>query len=237
MIRKLKTLLLTTILLMSFVALGNDKNDMLLGDSLFISKKYTEAFEIYKSQFDLGNASPAMALKMAFIKEGLRDDVAALYYLNTYYELTADKAVLIKMNELAEEKGLSGYEVEDRHFFQTNLLRFKNELIIFLVALSLLLLVITFRSKRKKRLAVGVPVIQVLVLVALLVVVNDWLAPNIAIINEDTLLMSGPSAAAEPIDIVDNGHKIEVLDEFDVWVKVIWEGEEAYIRKTKLLEL
>lgn len=209
---------------------------MTTGDSLFVEKKYTEAFEHYKIAFQNDQASQAMLLKMAFIKEGLGDYVNALFYLNKYYLLTADKSVLIKMEELASEKGLSGYRVGDADFFQTALLRFNLELQLLLVAVSLLLLVLTLKADRN-HFPLGLPIVQVLVLCCLMIVSNDWLGERRAIIKEHTILMTGPSAAAEPFDQVKKGHKVRILGESDVWVKIQMDDEEAFIRKAKLLQL
>ena len=84
---------------------------------------------------------------------------------------------------------------------------------------------------------IGLPVVQALVLVALMVVANGWFQPKQAIIKENTILMSGPSAASEPLEVVKPGHKIQMVGESDVWIKVRWEDAEAYIRKSKLLRL
>ena len=86
-------------------------------DSLFIKQKYTEAFAIYNEVFKSGKVSESMLVKMSFIKEGLGDNVQALYFLDQYYNLTADKSVLLKMQELADENDLNGYSVGDKEFF------------------------------------------------------------------------------------------------------------------------
>ncbi|MGB3465691.1 MAG: hypothetical protein WBA74_10490, partial [Cyclobacteriaceae bacterium] len=69
----------------SFCALSHsvlaDPGDRLTtADSLFQAKKYTESFELYEQIIVEDMAySPAMLLKMAFIKEGLGDYSNALY--------------------------------------------------------------------------------------------------------------------------------------------------------------
>ncbi len=237
MIEKLKTIVFIGICFLSVCAFSQGKNSLEKADSLFMSKKYTQAFELYDAQFESGKVTPAMLLKMAFIKEGLRDHVSALYFLNQYYFLTADKSVLYKMEELAEEQNLSGYQVGDSDFFQTNLLRFQDEIVLALAFISLFLLIATISSSRKDRMPIGLPIVQVLVLGALLVSSNGLFQSEEAIIKDNAVLMTGPSAAAEPLEVVEPGHKLQLLDESDVWVKVNWEGEQVFIRKSKLLRL
>ena len=231
---KIKGFFLLSVFLTSSVCAQADIES---ADSLFTAQKYTEALEIYEEVYNGGMASSAMLLKMSFIKEGLRDHVSALYFLNAYYEMTYDKAVLHKMEEIALENNLSGYEVGDEQFFLTNLSRHKTEIQSLLALIAAVLLLVTFTAKRKNRLVVGVPVIQVIVLVALLTVSNGWLEKNRAIVVETTLLMNGPSPAAEVVEQISKGHLVQIIDESDVWAKVIWEGEEMYLRKGRLLKL
>ncbi len=234
--RKLNLLIFSILLGTLLIEASAQQVNVDLGDSLFQKKKYTEAFELYHTSFQNGEASPSMFLKMAFIKEGLGDYVHALFYLSRYYSLTTDKSVLVKMSELASENGLSGYHVGDAAFFETALLRFDSEIQLFLGGLSLLLLVLTLKS-RKENLPIGLPIIQVVVLACLLIVSNDWVKEDRAIIEESTILMSGPSAAAEPIEQIKKGHQVEILEESEVWATIKMDDEIAYIRKSKLLKL
>jgi len=225
------TLLLTTIFGWSF-AQSNEALDK--ADSLFKEQKYTEAFDIYSDVFSAGNMTESMLVKMAFIKEGLGDNVQALYYLEQYYGVTSDKSVLLKMQELATAGGLNGYEVADKDFMLNFLSLYRLEIQIGLVLVSAFLLAFAYQSRKKKRMPVGIPILQIIILVSFLVISNDWLGKDTAIIQSSTLLMSGPSAGAEPVGWVNEGHRIEVLDESDVWTKIQWKEGEAFIRKSKL---
>lgn len=237
MIGKLKVRLFGLIFFLGILTHTSHASGLEKADSLFVAQKYTEAFELYQEVFDQGQGSPSMVLKMAFIQEGLKDHVQALYFLHKYYELTSDKSVLHKMEEIANEQNLEGYKVGDLDFFLTNLSRFKQEIQLGLSLMALVLMVVAFRSKQKGRMPIGVPIIQVLLLGCLLMVTNDWLKPNRAIIAKNTTLMSGPSAAAEAIGPIRPGHQVKLLDESDVWIKIDWMGDEAYIRKGRLIRL
>ena len=218
----------------SSLALSNEQLDT--ADSLFLKQKYTEAFAIYTAIFTAGDITESMLVKMAFIKEGLGDYVKALYYLDQYYNVTADKSVLVKMQELANENELNGYRVEDKDFFLNFLNLYWLELQLVLLAISVFLLVFTYQSRKKKRLPFGVPILQLIVLAVFLILSNDWMQTDTTIIQSPTLLMSGPSAGAEPIGWVNKGHKIVVLDELEVWTKIQWKDGDAYIRNSKLEE-
>lgn len=234
---KFKLTILILFYLGGFATVAEPAEQLKKADSLFMAKKYTSAFDLYASAYSDGQASPAMLLKMAFIKEGLGDDTQALYYLNKYYSVTADRAVLTKMQELANENQLSGYEVEDRHFFLNALTKYHLVIQLTLVAIILLLTVVIIRSKPKGELPIGVPVIQILLLAVLLTVSNKWLLPKQAIITEATFLMSAPSAASEPIGHVQNGHLVEIIGRTEAWTCIKWEGKDVYVRHAKLRTL
>ena len=47
--------------------------------------------------------------------------------------------------------------------------------------------------------------------------------------------MQGPSPGAPLVEIVNEGHRVEIIGKKDVWVEVLWEGEPAYIKEGNLL--
>jgi hypothetical protein len=237
MIAKFKVSILLLLFFTSFLAVASASSDLSKADSLFFNKKYTEAFEVYTSLQENSSVSASMLLKMAFIKEGLGDYTSSLYYLYNYYQLTNDRAVLVKMSELADKKSLSGYTVEDKHFFINAINKYLTEIQLLLAFTLLFLTLFTYRSKEKKELPIGVPVIQLVLAVVLLAVTNGWFQPNQAIIKDNTFLMSAPSAASEPIGPITKGHLVEVLEQTDVWTKVRWNEEEVFLRKSKLRNL
>ena len=66
--------------------------------------------------------------------------------------------------------------------------------------------------------------------------VNNFLEYDRAIINSDNvILMSAPSAGAEPVEIIEKGHLIEIISRHDTWVKILWFDQEVFIKTQKLL--
>ncbi|MBV6647338.1 MAG: hypothetical protein KI790_17905 [Cyclobacteriaceae bacterium] len=206
-------------------------------DSLFALQKYTEAFVLYETIFEEDKkASPAMLLKMAFIKEGLGNYVSALYYLNTYYQLTSDKKTLNKMREVAEQHDLVGYEYSDVDFFFNVLHRYEFHIIGALLAFSLMLAAYIYRKRTNNELPVTASLLQLLTIVVILLISNDLLSQEIGIVAKDkTLLMTGPSAGAEPVELIDSGHRLHVIEHGELWSKVQWNEQEVYLRKNRLL--
>ena len=177
-----------------------------------------------------------MLLKMAFIKEGLGDFSGALYYLNTYYLKTADRRVLNKMEELAGKKNLQGYEFTDFDFLLTNFYKYYDLLVYLLIAGSLLMLVLVYYQKIKLQRSPIIPAtVMVIFLAGLYYTLNYGRTYKRAIVSSpNTYLMSGPSAGSEVIDIIDKGHRIKLSGNEDVWIKVKWQDQIAYIKKDKL---
>jgi len=203
-------------------------------DSLFNTQKYTEAFGIYDSIFRSGKATDAMLLKMAFIREGLDDYTGTLYYLDQYYQLTADKQVLYKMEELAKAHGLKGYQVDDRRFFLNILQSYQSQIMLALTAVIVVLFFGMYMLRRKGSNVWGLAMVMVLLCLALAFLVNGGLQENRALIDKQALLMSGPSAASEPVERVNRGHRVEILDETEVWAEIRWEDRTVYIRNSKI---
>jgi hypothetical protein len=203
-------------------------------DSLFFQKKYTQSFEYYQSVFNQNLYSPAMLLRMAYIEEGLGRFANVMYYLSLYYGYTFDEAVLDKVQELAASRQLIGYEwsVSDR--LTTTWRRYGYWVTLILaVAACLLTGLVVFQVKRKRN-AMASWISQMVVLALLLIHVNFPFNKKAIIQHSNTFLMSGPSAGAAVVDKVGQGHRVTVLGEADVWVKINWKEREVFVRESDL---
>lgn len=207
-------------------------------DSLFAHQKYTEAFKMYENIFQQNQASPAMLTRMAFIQEGLGNYSDALYYLNLYFLKTSDKAALNKMRELAEKHHLVGYEYTDTKFFLNFLRKYQLEITLSLIAFSLFLLAYGFNKFRHDEKPATSLVLQALVLLLIVAFTNDLFFEKKAIVSQDhSMLMSGPSAGAEPVNYIGKGNKVSVLKSDALWTKINWDNREVYIRSKNLKSL
>lgn len=229
-------------LLVAFVLIHSlafaQKTELSTADSLFMNQKYTEAYETYEKIFNENQASPAMLTRMAFIQEGLGNYANALYYLNLYYLQSSDRDALTKMREIAEEHNLSGYEYSDFKFFENFIRKYQMEISFCLMAFSLFILGYSFRkTKKDERPAISLGV-QLIALIALLAINNELFIKDKGIINQDqSILMSGPSAGAEPIEAIGLGNKVTILETDELWSKIIWNDSEAYIRNKNVRKL
>lgn len=235
MIYQLKMRLFSVFFLIaSYTAFCADFEAIKKADSLFVNEKYTEAYYLYEDIFKQGVASPSMLLKMAYIQDGSENYPEALYYLDLYYKQSADKSVVSKMEEIAEANDLKGYNYDDLSFFSVLLNKFQLHGQLLLGTLAIMLLAYAYRKRREGYTPSTAFVFQLVVLGSLLFVSN-YQDPTKAIIQHNqTLLRSAPSAGGEPVMFVSKGHKVEVLEQSDVWTKIDWEGEEVFVRNGRL---
>ncbi|XOV91467.1 MAG: LPXTG cell wall anchor domain-containing protein [Bacteroidota bacterium] len=214
---------------------SDDKSLLIKADSLYQAKKYTEAFQGYEELFRQNKGSSAMFARMAFIKEGLADYTNALYYLSLYYNQTSDKRVLSKMRELADQHALTGYEYSDGMFISGLIKQYKNYILFGLFLLSLLLGLYIYRKKKNHEQPVTSGIFQLITIACIMVLLNNLIFQDYGIVSQsNSLLMSAPSAGSEPIDIIEKGHKIRLIDAGEVWSKVMWNDREVFIRNQNL---
>lgn len=205
-------------------------------DSLFVAKRYVQSLEHYKVIFKQREYTPAMLLKMAYIEEGLNHSGKALYYLSLYQQVTQNKAVLVKMEELAEKNNLEGYQQNDIDWLLTYYHDHH-----FLIAIVLAVFIFltyclsVFLKRRKESPWFGLSGMIVMVLM-LLMHINMGNKVATAIVAQDkTLLMDGPSAGAEVVAMVAAGNKVEIIGQQDVWAKVAWAGKIVFVKQNNLL--
>ncbi len=206
-------------------------------DSLFDKRKYTESLDIYEDILTVEKkASPAMLLRMAYIYEGLDNLSKALISLDQYYGLTSDKKVLAKMTELADQNGLEGYKTSDWDYLLNFYDKYRYLFVLVFVALAVLILSMIFRKKSKhNQFSPGLGIGLFAVLVLIFYLVNFAQIEDKGIITGgSSYLMSGPSAGADLVEVVSDGHKVEIISKTDIWIQIKWKGGRAYIRENNI---
>lgn len=239
--RKLFYLFLFIFLSITYSANCNSsKERLILADSLFAQKKYTQSFDLYEEIKDFDHkATAAMLLKMAFIKEGLGDYTNALYYLNLYYQLTYNKRVLKKMENLAEQHKLSGYNYDDVEFFLNIYHQYQLQIDFLIIGLAFMFFgILFFKQKTFKIQSSFHGIVYIGLLLVLLFINNYGRGHTKAIVTlSDVYLMKGPSPGSDVVDVISKGHRVDVIEQDDVWVKILWDENEAYIKAFNLKEI
>ncbi|MEM6297526.1 MAG: SH3 domain-containing protein [Bacteroidota bacterium] len=204
-----------------------------IADSLFQTGKYTDAFTIYEKLVHEEEVfSPQMLLKMAYVKEGIKEYPAALYYLNLYYRYSPQLEVLEKMERIAEEQVYEGYQYGDQQYFETLRGQYREILTLGFVVVAFLWLAFLVFQKVKQKPILGGSIGLLVWLVVALLWVNLSLQSRLGILQKDqAYLMDSPSAGGKPLGVLDAGHRLPILDKEDIWYKIEWEGQTGYIRE------
>jgi len=218
------------------ISVANNYATLDKADSLFEAKKYIQANKLYEQIFaNQQTYTPRMLLKMAFINEGLGNYSRALYLLNHYNEFHPDKAVVEKMENIAKEYKLEGYTYDDTEYFLLIFYTYYNKIIalLFLLGIAAFLYVIFKKKKAKGIIRIrGVMVGLYLFLIFYLIHYKPF---KKGIVNKkNALVMSAPSAGAKLIAQIDEGNRLKILGKNDIWYKVKWQNQDAYIRESSL---
>lgn len=216
-----------------------NKTPIVRADSLFAQKQYTQAFALYRQVLEKEQQfSPSMLLKMAFIKEGLREYTGAMYYLHLYYTKTPNRTVLRKMEDLAQAHQLAGYEYSDLQFFKTQFYEYYLAILEgLLLAAVITITVMAFRFQ-PKLIGDAFKLGFILYLVFIFYYINYLNLGREGIIRRNRIpVMSAPAAGADWLATANQGHKLKLTGEHDIWYEVEWKNRRAYIRKQNILLL
>lgn len=207
-------------------------------DSLFEKKLYTQSLEHYEAILKNNEYTPVMFLKMAYIYEGLGQIGRALYYLDRYQHSSGDRTTRIKMSELAEKYQLEGYDASDVDLFITWYQLAYPYITFSLATVCIFLLALSFRLKARKIRPVGaaVSMLFVAIIFAGHLYYGERFSHGI-IAEANTFIMSGPSPGSNVVERIGEGHRLDIIGKEDVWFKVRWQGETAYVRENGVLRL
>ena len=218
-------------------AFSVDVNELKTADSLFAIARYQESLVLYKKNFsDDKKNSPGLLLKLAFIAEKTNNYSDCLFYLSKLALVNPSRRLFEKMDKLANEQSLSGYEFDDYNYFIIFYRRYGDYIPILLLTLGTYIVVIMVTKARRRE-----PILQihkVSIVVYMLVMLGLLNIPSLyktcIIVNENTFLRDEPSSASHVVERVNKGHKLTVVGSVDHWNRVIWNNKIVYIRKTDL---
>lgn len=233
-ISKITTLIL---LLLSINLCAQPSADLIKSaDSLFAIKQYTQSLDLYKEVLGKHEYSQSMLLKMAFIQEGLGQISESLYYLNLYHQASDDDRALVKMEELAKKHRLEGYSASESWKISLLLKKYYDSIFKILSGFIVLLFALLIYIKRKKMNPMPVGLSLSAFLAVLFFHINFSQHSNTAIVHyNSTYLMSGPSAGSSVVEIIDEGHLLNVLGKKDVWVHTKWRNQDVYVKEDQIL--
>ena len=177
-------------------------------------------------------ATPAMLIKMAFINEALENYEQTLYYLHHYLLMTNDRSVQTKIESLAAEQGIQGYEYSEAELIIVWLNHYRQFIIYTLLGLVLAGMLVVVKMNWYPKVY---GVFSVVISFVLFIWLNTNLLNDMAIIEDNnTLIMDAPSAGGRVLNVSRSGHMVEMLETKDAWTRIQWKGKTAYVRNNKL---
>lgn len=219
------------------LAVCASQKELKMADSLFAIARYPEAQTLYKKNFHQAEKnSQALLLKLAFLAEKTNNYTDCLFYLSKLALTHPSRHLFEKMDKLAKEQNLSGYEFDDYNYFIIFYRKYGDYIPILLLTLGTYIVVIMVTKTRRKEPILQIHKVSIVVyLLALLGILNvPSLYQTCIIVNENTFLRDEPSSAAAVVERVGKGHKLTIIGSVDHWDRVIWNNRIVYIRKSDL---
>jgi tetratricopeptide (TPR) repeat protein len=236
----LKKIIFFFILNLTFTQLAKSQSDgeiLKRADSLYKTENFNAAEVFFEQNIPkLKNPSNVLYLKLALIKEKKGDFLKTMYFLNKAYELSPNEKILAKLNEIAMNHNLKGYELSDFNFLILFYKQYSGFLVALLLILGIYIFVILLIKKYKNN---WTPFNQKIFLIVYLIGIGFLLnlpdKYHQGIINHDgVLLRTEPSAAATIEVSIDKGNRLNVLGGNDIWLRVLWNDKFLYLKESDI---
>ncbi|MBK0404562.1 SH3 domain-containing protein [Adhaeribacter sp. BT258] len=209
-------------------------------DSLYKKKHYLQSLKLYQEILKNGEEySPQMLLKMAYMEEALHRYEQSMYYLNLYYNRHPSRSILRKMEEVAQTNGLIGYQYRDIDFFRTQFRKYYMKLLELMLIVAVATVTIMLLKRRQDFFRKPAFQISFIVYLAFLFYYINFLTFRREGITQtrQAALMAQPSAGGKWLANFAPGNRLHITGETDIWYKVKWQDQSAFIRKKNLLVL
>ena len=206
-------------------------------DSLFSIGRYTEANRLYQSFYQASKKfNPNLLLRLSFLAEKANNPARSLYYLSIMAQKQPNAALLEKMNKIASQQNLIGYEFNDFSYFLIFYRKYGGYIPILLLTLGIHVVgVMVIKVRRHERIQGRHKWTAAVYLLALLALLNIPGNYEAGIVNGQLVhIRTFPSAAAPVVETVRRGHKLTVIGSRDRWKRVIWKGSIVFIRDSDL---
>lgn len=238
--KKIKSWLILCLILINYEVFSANRIELKRADSLFAMARYTEALTLYKKNFQNDEKNnQSLLLKLAFLSEKSNNYTDCLYFLSKLALVMPSRRLFEKMDKLASEQNLKGYEFDDYNYFIIFYRRYGDYIPILLLTLGAYIVLIMLLKVRRKEPILRIHKISIIFyLVALLGLLNiPSLYKTCIIVNENTFLRDEPSSASQVVEKIGKGHKLIIVGSVDHWDRVIWDNRIVYVRQSDLWKI
>lgn len=203
-------------------------------DSLYKSENFNASELIFEKTLpQIERPSNTIFLKLAAIKEQKGDFLKTLYYLNKAFEKKPNERILTKLNNIALQHDLKGYELSDFNFLILFYKQYSGFLVALMLSLGIYIFVVLFIKKyNKSYIPMNQKVFLFIYLIGIAVLLNLPEKYHQGIINRDgVLLRTEPSAGAQVVESIGKGNRLNVIGGNDIWKRVYWNEQFLYIKE------
>jgi hypothetical protein len=202
-------------------------------DSAYARNAFAQAAPLYRRLLENNRlTTPRALLRLSLIEEAQGNIPQTLYYLNLLYTLQPDEAVRTRMESLARQYQLDGYDMDEWDFFRKLLRRFAIHLFIgFALLIGLLVALLWRRRYRGKPLRLlPLPIVLLLMLASAALNVDVRYGKAI-VVNGKAALMEDASAASGLRAMIPLGTRLTVLGESTTWMRVVYKDKQGYVNR------
>lgn len=206
---------------------------LLKADSLYAAGNEPRSLDLYEQIFRQNRAvSPKMLFRMAYMEENRGRIPQTLYYLSLLYTINPDEATRSKIESLARQYKLEGYEFDELDFFRQMLRRYSKHVFgAFTIVVGLLLVVLFRRRMRRKSLRL-LPLAIVVLLGAATVVLNADIDYGKAVVLHANLpVMAEAASSARAVEFAPAGTRLTVTGSEDTWYRVEYKDHKGYVNR------
>lgn len=202
-------------------------------DQAYAANRFDQALPLYQRLLEKDRlTSPRMLLRMALMEETTGKVPQTLYYLNLLYTLNPDDGVRTRMESLARQYQLEGYDMDEWDFFRKLLRRFSVHLFgVFSFFIALLVGLLWWRRYRGRPLRLlPLAIILLLVMASLALNLNVRYGKAI-VISGKAALMTDASAASPLKSLIPAGTRLTVIGESDAWMRVVYRDKQGFVSR------
>lgn len=206
---------------------------LIQADIAFERGQYEKATVLYDSILNRERTvTQRMLQRQAYMAENRSAIPQTLYYLSLLYSLTQDDLIRLRLEALARQYQLEGYDYDEWDLFRQALRNYSPYILGFFAGLVGVLVFLMFRRRRRGRPLRLLPLTIFLLLGTAALLLNLNLRYGKAIVLEqDLILMPSASAAAKPGSLVKAGTRLTVIGQDDAWLHVMHNGQPGYVNR------
>gem|GEM_PF-2421995 len=210
------------------------KNQLAAADKAYRLNRFDQALKLYEAVLAKNRlTSPRILMRLSLMEETAGRIPQTLYYLNLLYTLQADEAVRTRMESLARQYQLDGYDMDEWDFFSKLLRRYAVHLFgVFAFMVAMLVGLLWYRRAR----AIPLRLLPLAIFLSLVVIsaalnLNVRYGKAIVVVGK-AAFMEDASAASPLYNFIPAGTRLTVLAQDDAWLRVLYKDKQGFVNRS-----